>query len=89
MSYKRIRGCLEDLPKPVTIPALGQDIEIERCPRKYVDGPTLMMLAAYREYKNGFLPNPGGWLDQPMKFIQSMQIVDSVISKLEEAEDGR
>lgn len=47
------------------------------------------MIGAYREYKNGFLPVPGGWLDQTMIFGDAMQTIDSAMSKIDEKEsDG-
>lgn len=40
-------------------------------------------MQAYLEYKNGFLPNDGGWLNQPMKFSQVMIVMDKIMGKLE------
>jgi hypothetical protein len=38
----------------------------------------------YSEYHNGFLPNRGGYLDQPMKLSQVITIMDALIKKLEQ-----
>lgn len=46
------------------------------------------MLTAYREYRNGFLPNDGGWLDQPMKFGSAMEIIEAAHAKVSEKKDG-
>jgi hypothetical protein len=34
------------------------------------------MLHAYIEREKGYLPNAGGWLDQPMKFTDSMKFIE-------------
>ena len=45
-------------------------------------------IRAYGFYKDGFLPNPGGWLNQPAKLLDAFSIIDSEIEKMarEEAE---
>jgi hypothetical protein len=32
------------------------------------------------------LPNPGGWKDQPLKFIQAMEIIEFELIKIKEKE---
>ena len=42
---------------------------------------------AYIFFQNGYLPNSGGWLDQSVKFIDAVEIIETEISKIrEEAE---
>lgn len=60
---------------------------ITRCPRFYSGGAELFMLSAYREYRNGYLPNVGGWLDQPMRFIDAMEIIEAAVAKVSEQRD--
>jgi hypothetical protein len=60
-----------------------EDIVVTRCPMIQVSGIEQDYMQAYLEYKNGFLPNDGGWLNQPMKFSQVMIVMDKIMGKLE------
>lgn len=73
---KRIRGCDRDV-NPYTI----EGFTITRCPRTHITFTDTMYLQAFKEYQAGFLPNPGGWLDQPMKFTTAMSIVERIVSE--------
>ena len=47
---------------------------------------------AYKMFKNGFLPNSGGWLQQANKFNEVMQFIDNELElhkKEQEAKNGR
>jgi len=47
-------------------------------------------LQAFKEYRAGYLPNPGGWLDQPMKFSALVGMVEGITIRLERMkEDGK
>ena len=39
-------------------------------------------LRAYMFYQDGFLPNAGGWCDQPAKFIEAIEIIEAEMIKL-------
>ena len=87
--YQKRRGCLNEIPA-YSLPGLGIDNAVLTwCPRKYTGGLTMLILGAYREYKSGFLPNPGGWLDQPMKFTGAMAVIDTAIARMEEQEAAK
>jgi hypothetical protein len=60
-----------------------ENIVVTRCPMKQISGIENDYMQVYYEYKNGFLPNDGGWLNQPMKFTQMMICIDKIMSKLE------
>lgn len=47
-----------------------------------------MIGISYKMFKNGFLPNEGGWLRQPNKFIQAMLFIDSEIDR-ERSKNGK
>jgi len=34
----------------------------------------------------GYLPEKGGWMDQPAKFIEAMEIIERERAKIEEEE---
>lgn len=45
------------------------------------------MVEIYMSYKKGFLPNAGGWLDQPMRFSSAMTVIENYSAKLQEEKD--
>ncbi len=84
-AQKQERGCEADSQIP-GMWKIGDD-EISRCPRGLVTIKTIEYLNAYIFFKQGFLPNPGGWLDQPLKFIQAMRVIEAEVMKLKEEKD--
>jgi hypothetical protein len=63
------------------------DEEFSRCPRGLVTATSIEYLNAYIFFKQGFLPNPGGWLEQPLKFIQAMRVIEQEVIKSKEEKD--
>lgn len=62
----------------------AQNIEgflIYDCPNKYKTGAITEYIRAYFHYKNGYLPNAGGWYDQPMKFDAVVSLIDRLMDK--------
>jgi hypothetical protein len=50
---------------------------------------SLEYLNAYFFFGKGYLPNAGGWLDQPMKFVQAILVVEREAARVrEEKEDA-
>lgn len=80
---KKVRGCTEDIPVRII-----EGIEVRRCPLKYLTNTEIERLQAYKEYQAGFLPNTGGWLEQPMKFTQIITFIAGEVSRLEEDKNG-
>ena len=39
-------------------------------------------LEAYHQYKNGFLPYEGGWLNQPLKFLEATKAIENLVEKM-------
>jgi len=80
---QNIRGCYEEVE--------ASEFEFEgevlkRCPLKLVTHISKRFLRFYRFMEKGFLPNPGGILDQPNRFIEAMSIIDDSIIKYTEEE---
>lgn len=76
-----VRGCKKEVPQ--------QNIagfQLTRCPLTEIDGITLEYLTAYFEYNRGFLPNAGGWLDQPMKVMQAIRLIEEKYSEHEKSQ---
>jgi len=39
-------------------------------------------LEAYHQYKNGFLPYEGGWINQPLKFLEAIKTIENLVEKI-------
>jgi len=76
---KKIRGCTEEV-HPYTI----AEYVVNKCPLRYATYADVTALQVYKEYNAGFLPNDGGWLDQPMKLSMIVQLVDSIVQRLDQ-----
>jgi len=74
------RGCEKDSPIPNKWQIGG--VVSQRCPKKQTDSNIGVYFTAYNFYKNGFLPNPGGWLNQTAKFIEVISLIDREVSAL-------
>ncbi len=75
-------GCEEDSPIPGIWNLNGW--EFQRCPLKLITQQSIEYLKAYNFFIKGFLPNPGGWMEQPIKFIRSIEIIDRELDKIQE-----
>ena len=80
---QEMRGCHEEVQ--------GSEFEFEgevlkRCPLKLVTSLSRRLLRFYRFMEKGFLPNPGGILDQPNRFIEAVAVIDDTIAKVVEEE---
>ena len=38
-------------------------------------------IRAYNFYKDGFLPNPGGWMEQPVKLIEALMYIQRIVNE--------
>lgn len=79
-----MRGCTEDAAEPFEI----EGFALARCPLTYVGAAEHLRLEAFAEYKAGYLPGSGGWLDQPMKFSAIMRLIDRYVEKYKEESHG-
>jgi hypothetical protein len=80
---KKLNGCEVDVA-----PFRIEGYELTRCPLVHVTGGETDSMQAYLEYKNGFLPNDGGWLNQPMKFAQMINTIDKAIARMEKDDNA-
>ena len=79
------RGCEFDSPIPGRWEIEGE--AYQRCPVRLVSSVSCEYLQAYGIYKNGFLPNGGGWINESAKFIQAMQTIEKQLAK--DGQNGR
>ena len=49
----------------------------------YLDQKTLRLMRFYRFFEKGWLPNPGGILDQPATFVEAVECLGTEIAKTE------
>ena len=65
---------------------MGYDVSGENykvCPQLLVEPWQIEIIMAHRHYKNGLFSEPGGIGNQPPKYLEAMQIVDSEIALIE------
>ena len=58
--------------------------EFQRCPLRLITSQSIEYIRAYKFFSKGYLPNPGGWLEQPVKFITAMEIIERELDKIDE-----
>ncbi len=73
---KRERGCVRDSLVPGAWELDGW--KFSRCPKKVATRWSYEYIQAYNFYKGGFLPNKGGWMEQPVKFIAAVMFIDGL-----------
>lgn len=61
---------------------------LPRCPSRALTKDTLSVLSFYSHYKNGFLPDSGGLLEQAATFLDAMNIIASAVTEAESAEQA-
>ena len=59
------------------------DAWIFRCPRMAAGECGVRLLRAYRDYERGYLPTPGGTLDQAACFMAAIGIIDGERGSIE------
>lgn len=75
---RKLEGCDEDKPIPTFI-VDGQSFY--RCPLFYIDAGVLETIQLWKWSRKGHLPEPGGVLDQPMKLMESIDVLDSAFEQ--------
>ena len=78
---KKERGCI----KQGSVPFILETGIIYHCPIKDITIASWEYLQAYPFYKNGMLPNGGGFNNESQKYIEAMLFLDSELGK--EAEE--
>lgn len=67
----------------------GENDEFEywRCPCKFYNPAVVYLVQATYAMKQGILPFPGGYLDQPAITMEAINIIQDYIAKKEEHEE--
>ena len=74
-------GCEEESPIPDKWTIDGYTFR--RCPKKIVTRQSIQYIQAYKFFTLGFLPSPGAWLEQSLKFISAVEIIETELLKIE------
>ena len=61
-------------------------VHLDRCPTHHMTPGVAMMLSAYSHYREGVLPETGGWLDQAATWGDCMALIGRLVAAAEEAE---
>lgn len=79
------RGCEFNSPIPNRW-QIGDQI-FQKCPVKEIMPESNDYLRAYGLFRNGFLPNGSGWINESPKYLQAMQTIENYLAK--DSRDGR
>lgn len=82
---KKARGC-EGFESKKDIQIYDDKIQVSICPIKEVSLESRIILETYHFYKRGFLPSPGGWMEQSARMIEAFCFLDGFFSELEQKE---
>lgn len=71
------------------IPFMVDGKRVFRCPLTFITPLSWEYIKAFYFYKNGYLPNGKGWLDESSKFTQAMMSLSNIFNKAEKEETER
>ena len=81
---KRAWGCEEETKEPfLTI----DKEEIRRCPLKLITVQSMDYIRFYGYYKEGYLPNAGGILEQPAKFLDTVTEIENILAEIRQEKE--
>lgn len=80
-------GCLKDSPVE-DVWELDGEVS-RRCPVTLVTPESVEYIRAYNFFQKGYLPNPGGWMDQPAKLIEAIELIETQVQRIDEEEIKR
>lgn len=78
------RGCKAKAKQPFVLIIDGINCELERCPVTLITPFTVMMMAYYRFFMKGFLPESGGLNRQSAKLLHAFDIIGNEFDKIRE-----
>lgn len=72
--FKKLRNC-DGTGKPY----VAEGIEVDRCPVKIVSVQSMIYVEAYKYYAAGQFPFSGTYLEQPLKYMEAMKLIDGIV----------
>ena len=85
---KRSRGCEAEAEQPFLMEINGQQEVLNNCPIKLVTPVTVRIMQLYRFYKQGFLPNTGGILQQSSVLLIAFDVIENEVERIKEIENA-
>ena len=85
---KRSRGCEAEAEQPFFIEVNGEKEVLKNCPIRLVAPLTVRIMQLYRFYKQGFLPNTGGILQQSSVLLTAFDVIENEVERIREKEDA-
>jgi len=73
--------CEFEIPGQETWELNGE--EYQGCPFKIVTRQSADFIRAFNFYERGYLPNIGGWIDQPAKMLDAFEIIVKELKQIE------
>lgn len=77
-------GCKKPSKDPKPIIHYNHRIDCYTCPGNLYEHSVENLLYIHSKFEQGIMPYGGTLMDQPAKFIQSMQLIDAVNSRIKE-----
>jgi hypothetical protein len=74
-------ACEYDVPGQEMWELRGQ--QYQGCPFKIVTRQSANFLRAFQFYKQGYLPNEGGWINQSAKMIDAFEVIEKELQEIE------
>lgn len=73
------RGCVKDA---VDVWVIDGE-ELRRCPIKVVTKQSIEYIRAFNMFEKGYLPNIGGWMNQSVKFLDAIAVIQAAMTEEE------
>jgi hypothetical protein len=77
---ERQKGCTGKFPKIRTV---FPGVSYTRCPGNFYSPSHAMLLDVHRLHRKGVMANEGGLLDQPSKYIDVMNFLETLVTEKE------
>jgi len=58
-------------------------IQYRGCPFKIVTRQSANFLRAFQFFRQGYLPNAGGWIDQSAKMLDAFELIEKELQEIE------
>lgn len=85
-------ACFEGRKTECEFNVPGQEVwelhgeEYRGCPLKHVTRASAAFLRAFNFFRLGYLPNAGGWLDQPAKLLDAFDVIEKEVNEMNRTE---
>lgn len=82
---QRLQACKEPRPNPKF---QIEQVKYFKCPGNFYEPSMAYLMEGYEKYKQGVMPYPGSFYDQPAKIIEIYKLIDALlVDKRRKAQD--